>query len=141
MNTPCWGGTRQKTENENILLVYRLPEEHEVVIFFKNPASKLRRQEQLAHLKKSLKITEEIWKDYKAGLINADKHGIEYEDPEGNPSGRRETLSTVLDRIKTAGREQDYKNVAAELLKGDGYLSYIPIVQKCFLKKGATSEL
>ena len=52
---------------------------------------------------------------------------------------KKEYLKDVIDRVAAAGKTVDYKNVVAELFKGDGYLSYIPIVQKCFLEKGGTT--
>ena len=138
MHKPGWGGRKQKTEESKILMVYRLPADNETVIIFQNPASTMRRQDQLKHVQRSLKITEEIWKELKEGKLDPLTHGIEYEGPDGTASGRKEHLKDVMDRVKAAGNIVDYKNVAAELLKGDGYLSYIPIVQKCFLKKGDT---
>ena len=139
MHKPVWGGNKQNLDNSKILLVYRLPAENECVIFFQNPASTMRRKDQLEHVQRSLKITEEIWTELKAGKIDPNVHGIEYEGPDGEKSGKKEYLKDVLDRVKAAGKVVDYKNVVAELLKGDGYLSYIPIVQKCFIKKRGTT--
>ena len=141
MQTPKWGGKRSNNENQQVLLVYRLPAENECVIFFKNPNSSMKKTDQVKHVKKSLKITEELWQEFKAGRIDPTTHKIQYEDDNGKPSGRFDILQDVFKRIDDAGRIIDYKNVAAELLKGDGYLSYIPIVAKCFLKKGETTVI
>lgn len=141
MHKPVWGDNKQNLNNSKILLVYRLPADSECVIFFQNPASTMRRQDQLKHVQQSLKITEEIWTELKEGKIDPNTHGIKYEGPDGEKSGKKEYLKDVIDRVNAAGKAIDYKNIVAELLKGDGYLSYIPIVQKCFLKKGGTTLL
>lgn len=135
MHKPVWGGNKQKLGNSKILLVYRLPTDNECVIFFQNPSSTMRRQDQLKHVQQSLKITEEIWTELKAGEIDPNVHVIEYEGPDGEKSGKKECLKDVVDRVNAAGKVVDYKSVVAELLKGNGYLSYIPIIQKCSLRK------
>lgn len=138
MQYPKWKNRSAPTDDQKILMVYRLPKDNECIIFFKNPKSTLTRQGQLEHLRKSLKILEEVWKEYKNEKIDG-SHEIQYENDDGTPSTRTDSIDTVLKRIDAAGKMVDFKNFASEFIKGDGYLSYIPIVQKSFLKQGETT--
>lgn len=138
MQYPKWKSRSTQTDDQKILMVYRLPKDNECIIFFKNPKSTLTRQGQLEHLRKSLKILEEVWKEYKNEKIDG-SHEIQYENDDGTLSTRTDSIDTVLKRIDAAGKMVDFKNFASEFIKGDGYLSYIPIVQKSFLKQGETT--
>lgn len=136
MIKPVWHKTKIKEGESKILYVYTMPSKEEAIVFFYNLKSKLSRQDQVKHLTRSLSITEKVWQEVLKGSIDVSDHKIKYEDEYGNPSPREEVLADVIARIRAAGHDVDYKNFAAELLKGDGYDSYIPIVKRCGMKDG-----
>lgn len=136
MIKPVWHKTKLKEGESKILYVYTMPTKEEAIIFFYNLKSKLSRQDQVKQLSHSLNVTEHLWQDILKGSIDVSTHTIKYDDEYGKPSTREETLADVIARIRGAGHDVDYKNFAAELLRGDGYDSYIPIVKRCGMKDG-----
>lgn len=145
MKTPKWRAKTNVSYEEKILCTYRFGNSsgNKEMIIMRNPKSTLSRAEQLEHVKRSIKITEEMWVHY----YKENKDGgpaacmINFEDNDGNMTDQQISLEDALNAVivqrQARGVEAipTLRDLCVYLLKFDGYNVYVPISYSSQLKK------
>ena len=150
MKSPKWRTKTNVSYEEKILCTYRFGNNNcnKEMIIMKNPKSTLSRAEQLEHVNKSIKITEDMWVHY----YKEGKDGgpaacvINFEDNDGNMTDQQISLADALEAVvvqrQARGMEAipTLRDLCVYLLKFDGYNVYVPISYHSNLKKAYADE-